>query len=459
MKRIVSIDIGSTYTKGALFALAGGALSFLGGASTPTTVDCLPEGFNRMLERLECQDDGCEIFCSSSAKGGLRVAAIGIVPELTLETARLAALSAGARVEHVYSYKLCADDIESLRKSSPDILLFTGGTDGGAEKYNLHNARMLADAKLECSIVYAGNRAVSGRISDILKDSDFCAADNVLPELGRYSLESARSQIRRIFMEKIVFGKGLDQVALRAGKAPLPTPYSLFEYLCSIHELHPELGEFCLVDMGGATTDFYSCGGSALLAPGTVLKGLREPETKRTVEGDLGMRVSALAVQKSMVDFIRQRLETARLSEDAFSLYIEKIDKMHEYLPQCEEEKGFEHILAQACCLGAARRHAGTREEVYTPQGKVFLQKGKDLSRARKIIGTGGYLARMNSFSLTEYIQRDKKESGALSLLPEAAEYYLDAQYIFPLLANISQKYPKEAATAGLKAIHKFEIT
>lgn len=47
-----------------------------------------------------------------------------------------------------------------------------------------------------------------------------------------------------------------------------------------------------LFDMGGATTDVYSAHREAPQA-GTMLRGLPEPEIKRSVEGDLGMRVSA----------------------------------------------------------------------------------------------------------------------------------------------------------------------
>ena len=39
--------------------------------------------------------------------------------------------------------------IAELETLAPDIVLFTGGTDGGSEKTNLHNARLLADAREE----------------------------------------------------------------------------------------------------------------------------------------------------------------------------------------------------------------------------------------------------------------------------------------------------------------------
>ena len=96
------------------------------------------------------------LLYTSSAKGGLAVAALGLVPSITLETAKVTAHSAGAKIAQYYSYKLNRRDIQALEETQPDILLFTGGTDGGEESYGLNNARVLAESKLDCAIIYAG---------------------------------------------------------------------------------------------------------------------------------------------------------------------------------------------------------------------------------------------------------------------------------------------------------------
>ena len=88
---------------------------------------------------------------SSSAKGGLAVAALGLVPEITLEVAKLAACSAGAKLTQVLSYRLNGADIRALEQNPPDILLFAGGTDGGNTDYLLRNAQALARSSLRCA--------------------------------------------------------------------------------------------------------------------------------------------------------------------------------------------------------------------------------------------------------------------------------------------------------------------
>ena len=187
----VSIDIGSTWTKGALFEVDEHDLKLEKRAATPTTVDHLARGFFEVLNELLGADNAIErirsgevtLNYSSSAKGGLAVAALGLVPSITLESARVAAYSAGAKVTQVFSYRLTRSDIRALEENPPDILLFAGGTDGGHEEHVRTNAAMLAASSLDCSIVYAGNRAMRDEVGDILGHKDLVLVDNVLPAL------------------------------------------------------------------------------------------------------------------------------------------------------------------------------------------------------------------------------------------------------------------------------------
>ena len=104
-------------------------------------------------------------------RGGLTIAAIGLVPDLTLKAAKMAAASAGGKVIASFAYKLTQADIGTLEKLKSDIILLSGGTDGGDETYVLHNARMLAASSVGSFILYAGNQAVREPVLDILRRS------------------------------------------------------------------------------------------------------------------------------------------------------------------------------------------------------------------------------------------------------------------------------------------------
>ena len=460
----VSIDIGSTWTKGAAFRLVGSEFELQRRAVLPTTVDNLADGFFRVLDELvdapgalapaeRVRRGDIKLCYSSSAKGGLAVAALGIVPEMTLETAKVAAYSAGAKLTRVLSYRLTRSDICSLEESPPDILLFAGGTDGGNSDYVLANAQALAQSGLRCSIVYAGNRSVRDEVSELLAHKDFIAVDNVLPEVDEPNPDPAREAMRAIFLSKIVKGKGLDTIIERTGIEPLPTPYAVYEYAKQVRRHVPGWEDFILLDMGGATTDVYSAHREAP-GGGTVLRGLPEPDVKRTVEGDLGMRVSAAAAAASGKTLIAEALAQQDCDSTDFDSYIERVSQQPDYLPKDEQGRGFDAILAGACVAHACARHAGRSHEVYTPDGWVRVQVGRDLTDVARVIGSGGWLSKVASFDPQPWLaQMQVDAKGKSVLVPAAVDYYRDEDYLIPLLANLAQDFPEAAARAGIRSL------
>src|SRR5690348_5020392 len=98
-----------------------------------------------------------EALPASSAGGGLRVAAVGLVADLTAAAARQAALNAGARVEVVLAGSLEDEQLDELQAARPEIVLFAGGTDGGQAELVLENARRLAARRIGGNAVVACN--------------------------------------------------------------------------------------------------------------------------------------------------------------------------------------------------------------------------------------------------------------------------------------------------------------
>jgi len=454
-RRFASIDIGSTYTKGALFALEADGFHLRARAETSTTVENLADGFGRV--RGELAADGAPVYLSSSARGGLKIAALGLTADLTLSIARMAAYSAGGKVVRTYSYELASDEIADLEALRPDIILFTGGTDGGNSAVVLRNAERLAKSKTDAFILYAGNRKIRDRVLALLDGKPATAAENVMPEVGTINIEPAREVIRKIFLERIVDGKGLSRVVREIGRDPYPTPLAVYELVGKIGTTQPGWSDFGVIDMGGATTDFYShteafTGGDTIL-----LRGLHEPLLKRTVEGDLGLRVSSAALWDSERAYLTSRLRAAGRPLEEFDAYIRFVAAQPDYRPESAGEKAFDEMMAAACVRAAALRHAGTLSKVYTPQGGFYVQRGKDLRRLTRLVGTGGYLARTESAALLlEACAPGNAEADSQPLLPILPEAYADQGYLFPLLANLAGDFPDAAArtaVAGLRIL------
>ena len=167
------IDFGSTWTKILAVDLAKEVI--LGRAQAPTTIDTdVTIGLKRALAELV---DSCGLdlgrvegkYASSSAAGGLKMAAIGLVPELTLEAARRACLGAGAKVVCSYGFEIDKEVVREIEAARCDIILLCGGTDGGDKRVITHNAHMLAHSGVTCPILVAGNRVVADTVREMLE--------------------------------------------------------------------------------------------------------------------------------------------------------------------------------------------------------------------------------------------------------------------------------------------------
>lgn len=286
------IDIGSTFTKAT--AIDTEKEEVLATAKSPTTVkQDVTIGLKNALEGIEAQIgsvQGMSLVACSSAAGGLRIVSIGLVPDLSSEAAKRAALGAGAKVVGHFHHQLTKREMRQIEEMSPDLILLAGGTDGGNETTIIHNAALLSRSASTAPIVVAGNKCAYDAIEDAFDGSDktIRLVDNVMPEIGRLEVQPCREAIRAVFMENIVKAKGLDLVAQLAGTIIMPTPAAVLSaaLLLGTGTTDEEgLGELVVIDVGGATTDVYSIAKGAPTTAGVLLKGLPEPFAKRTVEG------------------------------------------------------------------------------------------------------------------------------------------------------------------------------
>ena len=190
MDAYLLVDFGSTYTK--LTVVDIDKEEIIATAKAITTIeDNIIIGYENAYSEIEQMLKGKVVnytnkLACSSAAGGLKMIAIGLVPELTSEAAKIAALGAGARVLKVYSYGLTLTEIEEIKNSDLDIILLAGGTNGGNKECIIHNAKMLADNEIKLPIVVAGNKVASDEIRQIFTKAKmyFSITKNVMPALS-----------------------------------------------------------------------------------------------------------------------------------------------------------------------------------------------------------------------------------------------------------------------------------
>lgn len=445
----VLTDIGSTFTKMTVVDLEREEV--VATAQAPTTIADINLGLQEATRRIEehtplpADRIAYRMACSSAA-GGLRMVTVGLIPDLTGEAAKRAALGAGAKVVGVFAHHLTRKDLEAIAALKADILLLTGGTDGGNERAILHNAAAIAQSSVRVPIVVAGNRAVADQVGDILHSAglEVWVTENVMPEVGELNVGPAQAAIREVFLKRIIVAKGLDKAQEIFGVV-MPTPSAVLraaELLSVGVDGEPGLGDLVVVDVGGATTDVHSIGDGRPTKPGVVWKGLPEPFAKRTVEGDLGIRYNAPTILEVAG---RERLCRALgYDEPDWEAVVHKLCAQVDYIPEDERAAQRDVALARTAVEIAVDRHVGTLTSVYTPFGEMLIQRGKELTGARCLVGTGGIFAYSGGAR--------KVLEGALfdpqhptSLRPMNPEMRVDRKYIMAAVGLLAEKAPAVA--------------
>ena len=446
MKPVLLIDFGSTYTK--VTAVDVGSERILGTAGSYTTVQTdINDGLQTAVALLEKTTGPLEFsarYACSSAAGGLRMLAGGLVPELTAEAARQAALGAGAKVLKVYSFQLVEEDIAEIDTIGPDIFLLTGGTDGGNTECILHNAEMLAGTGKQFPVIVAGNRTCAAKCKALLGERAI-VCENVMPKLDSLNIQPAQALVRDLFLKRIIQAKGLSKATELVSGILMPTPAAMLDAMTLLAdgaEGEAGVGELIGVDLGGATTDVYSIAHGHPTRSNTVVKGLPEPYAKRTVEGDIGMRYSIHGIVEAAG--LQRIAQMAELPEAQAAQLVDMLAEHTDRLPDTQELRRLDYALACCAVETAVTRHAGTIEEVYTPMGISFMQMGKDLGNVKTIVATGGALINSESPGQIACGALAKPERPG-SLCPRAAEILVDKRYILAAMGLLGKYHPQTA--------------
>ncbi|HEX9787436.1 MAG TPA: methylaspartate mutase accessory protein GlmL [Candidatus Binatia bacterium] len=455
------IDFGSTFTK--LIAVDLASAQLIGRSQAPSTVGTdVREGLLRGLTALHevhaifarpPRDlsvlEGPMVLASSSAAGGLRIAVVGNVPGLTVEAANQAALGAGAKIVGSTAFKLSEEKIREIEKLRPDMILLTGGVDGGDGATIVYNARLLARSTFSTPIVVAGNLAVRGEVADLLEQGGKEArlVDNVMPRARTVEAASARAAIRELFMERITRAKGLDGVK-EFVPVVLPTPMAVLEGIRLGAEgtaSEKGWGDMLVVDVGGATTDVHSIGYGLPAGENVITQGLGEAYAKRTVEGDLGIRFNAATISARMgleklAGDLRWDFPGEPVSTEALGDYIERITVDTASVPHARWHLAADAVLARAAVDLAVARHVGRRERIVARQGEAWVHSGKDLRDTRTLIGTGGVFVhnRLGSYILSPGAAADDRVQ---VLRPRDPKKFLDASYLLYAVGLLAEKH------------------
>ena len=481
LKTILATDCGSTTTKAILIEYLNGEYRLTQRGEAPTTVEAPFEDVTRgvlnavmeieeLYGRTIIEDDqvispsngttGVDIYIStSSAGGGLQMMVAGVVKTMSGESAERAALGAGSIVMDIIASndgRLPHEKIKRIRDLRPDMILLSGGIDGGTVSHVVELAEILAAAnpqprlgqEYKLPVIYAGNNKAQDQIRETLGDMvDLDIVDNIRPVLEKENLEPSRDKIHDLFMEHVMQqAPGYKKLMSWTDAPIMPTPGAVG----SLIEMIAEKEDITVVgvDIGGATTDIFS-----------VFQG----KFNRTVSANLGMSYSICNVlAESGLDNV---LRWVPFDIDRKELTNRIGNKMIRptTVPQSLEELFIEQSIAREALRLSFKQH---KEFAVGLKG---IQKERTISDAFEQSTSGESLVNMMDLDLLvgsggvlSHAPRREQSAKMLidSFMPEGVtQLAVDSIFMMPqlgVLAHVDkEEFKDESRKAALEVFHK----
>lgn len=468
VRSILATDCGSTTTKAILIEKRGGEYRLINRGEAPTTVEApfddvtigvlnatreLEDLTGRELIRdgkiLTPQIDekrGVDLYLStSSAGGGLQMMVMGVVRQMSAESAQRAALGAGAIIMDVIAIDDGRKDyqkIQRLRELRPDIVLLSGGTDGGTITHLVELGELLiaADPRprfgtMNLPVIFAGNKDAREEIRNLLGERfDLRIVDNLRPDLDRENLGPAREAIHELFLEHVMQqAPGYSKLMTWTSADIMSTPNAVGKIMVTIAE---QWGINILgVDIGGATTDVFS-----------VFDG----NYTRTVSANLGMSYSICNVMleagiPNIYRWLPFDIEEYEVRNRLRNKMIRPTT-----IPQTYEDLLLEQAVAREALRLAFAHHKqlarglkGVQQQRTIGEALEQTETGKtlvDMMKLNMIVGSGGVLSHAPKRAQAALMMMDAYQPEGVTMLA------VDSIFMMPQLGVLSTVHPEAAA-------------
>ncbi|MFA6433119.1 MAG: glutamate mutase L [Elusimicrobiales bacterium] len=462
---IIATDCGSTTTKAILIEKKGDTYRQTFRGEAPTTVEApfedvtkgvlnaiteVEELSGRKLldgERIISPNNGntgADIYVStSSAGGGLQMMVAGAVKAMTGESAQRCALGAGAIVMDVLASndgRADHEKIERIRQLRPDMMLLSGGTDGGSVTHVVELAQFLkaADPKprlgasYKLPVIYAGNIKAQPQVKEILDSSTaLIVTENLRPSLEKENLMPARHKIHDIFLEHVMQqAPGYPKLMKMVGAPIMPTPAAVGV----MTEKFAKANNFNVlaVDIGGATTDVFSVFSEVF---------------NRTVSANLGMSysISNVMAEAGLPNLLRwlpfdldeqdlrNRLKNKMIRPTTIPATVEDLQVEHAVAREALRLAFDQHKALAVGLKGVQQERSISDAFDQTASGQSLI----DLMKLDYIIGSGGILAHSPRRTQSMMMMIDAYQPEGVTMIA------VDSIFMMPhlgVLAQISEK-------------------
>ncbi len=299
---VLALEVGAAVTRAVLFDVVEGQYRFVAAGQAPTTAEApfkdVGIGVREALSNLQAvtgaqllnsenalispsQADGSgvdAVVAVMSAGPAVKTVIVGLLDDVSLQSARRLAESTYSRVVEslaLTDQRKPEQQLDGIVRSRPDLVLLTGGTDGGASRSIL---KMLETVGLACylmpmekrpMVLFAGNQQLKDDVQELLGGhaGKLEISSNVRPTIETEDLGPASRQLAALVTQlRQRQIKGFDELYQWSGGNLLPTAYAQGRMIRFLSRLYESTRGVLSVNVGAsATTVAAGFGGDLML--------------------------------------------------------------------------------------------------------------------------------------------------------------------------------------------------
>ena len=288
---ILAIDVGATVTRAVMFDVVDGQYRFIASGQAPSTAEApfrdIGIGVREAIINLQniigatllgpqdnnliapSQPDGSgvdAVVATLSAGPTVKTVVVGLLSDVSVQSARRLAESTYSRVVETLDlsdHRRPDQQMDSIVRSRPDLVVLAGGTDGGASR---SIQKMLEAVGLACylmplekrpMVLYAGNQKLASDVQEMLGGhaGKLQISYNVRPSLEIEDLAPASHELASLVMKlRQRQIKGIDELNLWSAGIVLPTAYARGRMIRFLSKLYDSTRGLLSVNVSASAT-------------------------------------------------------------------------------------------------------------------------------------------------------------------------------------------------------------
>lgn len=259
---LLAVNVGASSTRAVLFDVVEGQYRFIASGQAPSTAEApykditlgvnqaianlqtvtgktLLDQDNQLITPVQADGSGVDAFAATLSAGpALRAVVVGLLSDVSMQSAQRLAETAYLQVIETFGLndpRKPDEQIDAILRARPDIIILTGGTDGGASR---SIQKIMESVGLACylmpeekrpMILFAGNQSLTDSVKQSLGNltPSLHFSPNIRPSLDTEDLVPASRELAQVFSDVRKRNMpGVDELNTWTSGRTLPTAYA-----------------------------------------------------------------------------------------------------------------------------------------------------------------------------------------------------------------------------------------